>query len=224
VKLLRRVMFGTLFLLSVTATLAWGEDDPPGRVARLQYIQGSVSVQPQGADGWVAGTVNRPLTTSDNIWADKQSRAELNVGTGVLRMDGETSLTLTNVSDSTVQVELHQGTLNLRVRRLYRGEIYEVDTPNMAFTVQKSGSYRFDVDSSGDVSYVSVWKGEGDATGNGPAVRVRAHERARFSGTYLAHQIDRAPGYDGFDDWCQVRDRREDHALSAQYVSPGVIG
>ena len=32
---------------------------------------------------------------------------------GVLRMGDETSLTLTNVSDNTVQVELHQGTLYL---------------------------------------------------------------------------------------------------------------
>jgi hypothetical protein len=187
-------------------------------------MQGSVSIQPQGTDGWVAGAVNRPLTTADNIWADKDSRAELNVGTGVLRMNGETSLTLTNVSDSTVQLELHQGTLNLRVRRLYPGEIYEIDTPNMAFTVQKTGEYRFDVDSAADVSYVTVWKGEGDATGKGPATRVRAHERARFTGAYLAHDIDRAPGYDGFDDWCLVRDRRQDHALAAQYVAPGVIG
>lgn len=169
--------------------------------------------------------MNRPLTTSDNIWADKDSRAELNVGTGVLRVNGETSLSLTNIGDNTVQVQLHQGTLNLRVRKLYRGEIYEVDTPNIAFTVQKSGEYRFDVGASGDVTLVTVRKGEGDATGDGPAVRVRAHERARFSGgTSLAHEIYEAPALDGFDDWCRVRDRREGGYYSARYVSPGVIG
>ena len=43
-------------------------------------------------------------------------------------MNGETSLSLTNISDNTIQVQLHQGTLNLRVRKLYRGEIFEVDT------------------------------------------------------------------------------------------------
>jgi len=223
-KLLGRVIFATTVLLCFS-TLTWAEPDPPGRVARLQYVQGSVSVQPRGTEDWVAATVNRPLTTSDNMWVDKDSRAELNVGTGVLRMNSETSVTLTNVSDSTVQVQLNQGTLNLRVRRLYRGEIYEVDTPNMAFTVQKSGQYRFDVGASGDATLVTVWQGEGDATGNGPAVRVRAHRRARFTGgTSLAHEIYEAPPFDGFDDWCRVRDRREDHAVSARYVSPGVIG
>jgi len=219
-KLLRRVTFAFLVLF-LTTSLVSADDDPPGRVARLQYIAGSVSIQPRGTEDWVAGSVNRPLTTSDNIWADRDSRAELNVGTGVLRVNGETSLSLTNISDNTVQVQLHQGTLNLRVRKLYRGEIYEVDTPNIAFTVQKSGEYRFDVGASGDVTLVTVRKGEGDATGDGPAVRVRAHERARFSGgTSLAHEIYEAPALDGFDDWCRVRDRREGGYYSARTV-PG---
>ncbi len=224
-KLLRRVWFGAVLATLFATTLAAAEVDPPGRVARLQYMNGSVSVQPRGVEDWVAANLNRPLTTSDNIWTDRESRAELNVGTGVLRLDSETSLTLTNVGDNTVQVQLHQGVLNLRVRKLYRGEIYEVDTPNIAFTVQKSGRYRFDVGPSGEVTLVTVSKGEGDATGDGPAVRVRAHERARFTnGTSLAHEIYSAPPNDGFDDWCLVRDRREDNSVSAQYVAPGVIG
>ena len=121
-------------------------DDPPARAARLQFMSGSVSVQPRGTDDWVAGAVNRPLTNSDNIWADKNSRAEISVGTGLIRIDSESSLTLTNISENTVQLQLHQGALNLHVRRLYDGETYEVDTPNQAFTVLKPGDYRFDVD------------------------------------------------------------------------------
>ena len=224
-QILRRAIFGTIFLLSLTAILASADDDPPGRVARLQYMAGSVSVQPRGTEDWVGGSLNRPLTTADNIWTDKDSRAELNIGTAILRADDQTSLTLTNISDNTVQVQLHQGVLNLRVRRLYGGEIYEIDTPNIAFTLQKSGEYRFDVSPEGDVTLVTVWKGEGDATGDGPAVRIRSHQRARFTGgNSLAHEIYEAPSYDGFDDWCRVRDRREDHSVSARYVSPGVIG
>jgi hypothetical protein len=199
--------------------------DAPGRVARLQYMSGSVSIQPEGNGEWVAGAINRPLTNADNVWTDKNSRAELNLGTGVMRLNSESSLTFTNVNDNTAQVELHQGTLNLRVRHLFDGEIYEVDTPNMAFTVQKTGEYRFDVDPNGDSTVVTVWKGEGDATGQGPSVRVKAHERARFTASNsLAHEISPAPAYDGFDDWCRVRNQREDHSISAQYVAPGTIG
>src|SRR5512140_225021 len=102
---IRRTLF-VLFFLSLSAVLALADTDPPGRVARLQYVSGSVSIQPHGQDEWVSGTVNRPLTNSDNIWTDKDSRAELNVGDAVLRMNSETSLTITNISDNTVQVQL----------------------------------------------------------------------------------------------------------------------
>ena len=120
--------------------------DPPSRVAQLQYVSGEVSLQPGGVNDWVAGAINRPLTTADRLWTDKNSRAELHLGSAAMRVSAETSLTLTNLTDDTLQVELDQGTLNLRVRRLYSGEIYEVDTPNTAFTIMKAGEYRFDVD------------------------------------------------------------------------------
>jgi hypothetical protein len=199
--------------------------DPPGRVARLGYMTGSVSVQPRGTDDWVQGSVNRPLTNADNVWADKDSRAELNLGTGVFRISSETSLTLTNIDNNAVQVQLHQGTLNLHIRKLYDGEVYEVDTPNMAFTVTKSGDYRFDVDPNADSTRVNVWKGEGEATGQGPALRVHAGEQAQFTvGNSLTHQISPVSRPDGFDQWCQVRDKRQDESVSAQYVAPGVVG
>ncbi len=219
---LRRHLLAVVILLCLSA-VAFA--DPPNRVARLQYVSGSVSVQPQGQNDWVEGTLNRPLTNSDNIWTDKDSRAELDVGDGVLRLNSESSLTLTNIGNDTVQVQLHQGTLNVRVRHLYSGEIYEIDTPNMAFTVQKSGEYRFDVNPDTDTTLVTVWKGEGDATGNGPAVRVHAHERARFTNaTSMENYVSDAPDPDGFDDWARVRDRREDNSVSARYVAPGTIG
>jgi len=68
--------------------------DPPGRVARVDYMTGQVSVQPHGTDDWVQAETNRPLTNADNVWADKDSRAELDFGTGFMRINSETSLTL----------------------------------------------------------------------------------------------------------------------------------
>ncbi len=200
-------------------------NDPPGRAARLQYMTGSVSIQPRGTEDWVQGSLNRPLTIADNIWADKNARAELNVGTGLIRIGSETSLTLTNVSDSSVQLSLHQGAMNLHVRHLYRGEIYEVDTPNQAFTILKTGDYRFDVNPNSDTTYITVWRGEGESTGQGPSVKIKEHQQARFrGGNSLAHEIARAPREDGFDEWCRIRNRRIDESVSARYVSPDVIG
>lgn len=243
-----RLLQGTVLIVLLAAT-AWATDiptadskaayppaadsqaadsqaqDPPGRVARLQYMTGQVSVQPQGTDDWVEGSSNRPLTNADNIWADKDSRAELNVGTGLMRISAETSLTLTNVDTNAVQVSLHQGALNVHVRHLYDGEVWEVDTPNLAFTVSKPGDYRFDVDPNGDSTMVTVRKGEGEATGQGSPVSVHSGEQARFTGgNSLAHQIHNAPRLDSFDEWCSLRDKRQDNSVSARYVAPGVVG
>jgi FecR protein len=201
------------------------QPDPPARAARLQYMNGSVSVQPHGTDDWIAGQLNRPLTNSDNIWADKNSRAEVSVGTGLIRIDSESSLTLTNVSDNMVQLSLHQGAMNLHVRRLYDNETYEVDTPNQAFTIRKPGDYRFDVDPDKDKTVITVWRGEGEATGNGPAVRVREGQQARFTnGTSMQSDIHQAPGRDAFDEWAYSRDNRLDNSRSSRYVSPDVVG
>ncbi len=199
--------------------------DPPSRVLRLGYMSGQVSFQPGGVDDWVAATINRPLTTADRVWTDKDSKAELTLGTAALRMDSETSMTLSNVSDNTVQVELDQGVLNVHVRRLFDGEIYEVDTPNIAFTLTKPGDYRFEVDPIADTTTVIVRKGKGEANGNGRGVEVRSGEMARFEhGNSLMHSMANAPRRDGFDDWCDVRSDRLDRGQSARYVSDDVIG
>ena len=215
-------ILAAVLLVSAAAT---ADDDPPGRVARVQYMSGQVSLQPGGENDWVPAVLNRPLTTADRLWTDQDARAELDLGRAAMRADAQTSLTLTNLSDNIMQVELDQGTLNLRVRRLYQGETYEIDTPNLAFTVMRAGEYRFDVDPNGDTTVVTVWRGEGVATGEGRAVSIKGDRQARFSGgTSLEHQMYDDPERNGFDDWCRVRDRREEDSESARYVSPDVIG
>src|SRR5215831_10182691 len=126
---------GVFSLLLTAGAIACAADssDLSERVALLQYVGGNVSVQPHGIGDWFQGSVIRPLTDGDNVWADKNSRAELNLGSGRLRIDSETSLTLTKVTDLSVQMELHQGALNVHVRRLEDGEVYEIATANVAF-------------------------------------------------------------------------------------------
>ncbi len=60
--------------------------DPPTRVARLNYVQGSVSFQPAGEQDWLEADINRPLTTGDNLWADKDSRGEIHIGATSIRL------------------------------------------------------------------------------------------------------------------------------------------
>src|SRR5216683_7118008 len=211
--------------LSAFSTSAVADDDPPGRVARLNYIQGSVSFQPGGETDWVQANPNRPLTTGDNLWTDRRSRGELHIGSTTMRLSGETGISFLNLDDRTVQIQLAQGSLSVRLRRLDGGDAFEIDTPNLAFTVQRPGEYRFDVDPEGQTTNVTVREGEGEATGGGSNFHLDSGENARVSGTdSLRFDVGRAERPDGFDDWCQSRDEREEHARSARYVSRDVIG
>jgi hypothetical protein len=199
--------------------------DPPGRVARLGYSVGSVSFQPGGEGDWVQAVANRPLTTGDNIWADKDSRAELQSGSTSLRIDSETSLTFLDIDDRTTQLKLSQGSIIVRVRHLDDEDHFEIDTPNLAFQIQRTGEYRIDVNADGSETDATVWNGRGEATGGGNSYIVVAGQRARFTGTdQLDHEIDQIPNRDDFDDFSSQRDEREDHAESSNYISPEMTG
>ena len=222
------VLVGVLLMLqSPITSVAQDQDDqdPPSRVARMNYVQGSVSFQPGGEGDWVDAVPNRPLTTGDNLWTDQGARAELHVGSTAIRLAPETSMTLLNLDDSTLQLRLSEGTIMLRVRHLDDGDLVEVDTPNLAFSLQRTGEYRIDVDSAGNVTSVSVWSGRGEVTGGGYSYTVVAGQSAHFSGTdQLNYDIAQLPGADDFDNWAFQRDHREDGAESANYVSPEMTG
>ncbi|HXW90995.1 MAG TPA: DUF6600 domain-containing protein [Terriglobales bacterium] len=226
------VAMGILLSLEATKVNAQGPpdqqapaQDPPSRVARLSYSLGSVSFQPGGEGDWVQAVDNRPLTTGDNLWADKDSRAELQVGSTSLRIDSETSITFLELDDTTTQVRLSQGSLVFRVRHLDDGDNFEIDTPNSAFVVQRTGEYRVDVNSTGDETDVTVWRGRGDVTGGGASYVVLAGQRARFNGSdQLDHEIEQVPANDDFDEFAFNRDQLEDQAESSNYISTEMTG
>ena len=95
IQVLRRAVLTVAIALFVQAVaMADANDaDPPGRVGRLNYSQGAVSVQPAGEQDWVTAEANRPLITGDNLWADRDSRAELHIGSSAIRLNAETSVT-----------------------------------------------------------------------------------------------------------------------------------
>ncbi len=179
------------------------------RVARVQYLAGEVSIDAGGGNHWVAASLYHALPTNTDVWTDKNSRAELNVGDGFIRMNSETSVTLSNVNRSTVQFKVNQGTVSLTVQRLLAGEIYEIDTPNATLTVMKPGVYRVDVLPNENQTWATVRKGTLAATGQGSAVTINANLQDRFREGYsLQHTAEKAPPPDGFEDWASVRDQR----------------
>jgi hypothetical protein len=201
-------------------------DDPPSRVARLAYAQGSVSFQPAGTDDWVTATRNRPLTTNDRIWSDRDGRLELQLDQSLLRASNNTGFSFLNLSDTVTQVQLTTGTLLIRVHRLDNGEIYEIDTPNLAFSVLRPGLYRINVNESGDATSIRIRDGEGEVTGGGSAYMVHANDSVIFSGMDRLNARFEAYGNpeDQFESWAAFRDRHNESSEALRYVSADVVG
>ena len=199
--------------------------EPPLRAARLGATGGTVSFLPAGQPDWVQAATNRPLTTGDRLWTDRASRAEVQLGGAALRMGADTDLALLNVDDRVAQLLLAQGALRLRVRSLGAGQRIEVDTPNLAVTLRRSGDYRIDVDADGDATVVRVLSGQAELDGEGDSFTLGPRQGYRFTGQGLADR-QRAASWrdDDLDRWSRERDRRTDTSTSARYVSTEVVG
>ena len=220
---LRVVSFVTGFVLLASSGLA--SADPPSRVARMGYLSGNVSYSPAGENDWIRASINRPLTTGDRLWVDSRARAEIQIGGAMVRMNSETSVTILNLDDRIAQLRLSQGTLNVRVRRLARNQVFEVNTPNLAFTLLQPGEYRITVDPDGYATDIFVRRGQGEAYGDGAAYVIDSRQGYSFTGTGLRdYEYINAPRFDDFDRWSSDRDHRYDNSPSARYVSQDVVG
>jgi len=208
-----------------TRATAQDQDDPPGRVARLGYLQGSVSFQPAGETDWVGAVPNRPMSTGDQLWTDQDSRAEVQLGSAAIRLAANTGFSFLSLDDDTVQIQLTSGAINVTVRRLSDNDDFEVDTPNQAFTIFQPGHYRVEVSADGGYTVISVREGEGEAIGGGQSYTLRGGQRGSFSGTdTLYADVEQIYGPDEFDTWSEGRDHRYDYSRSAQYLSRDVVG
>ena len=214
-----------LFGLAALVLSEWAAAEPPLRVARLSYMKGTVSFSPAGEDDWVRAVPNRPLTTGDRLWVDAGSRAELQVGGAAIRLGGSTSVTLLNLDDQIVQVQLSEGALKARVRRMGPGQVFEVDTPNLALVLDRPGEFRIDVQPNEDATGVTVLNGRAELYGEGASYEVAAHQGYRFYGTGLG-DYDRMVTQrdDDLDAYARYRDQLVDHSQSARYVSSDVVG
>ncbi|BCQ23891.1 FecR domain-containing protein [Caballeronia sp. NK8] len=217
---------GALLSISALGALAQTpQADPPGRIARLNYMAGTVTTEPAGASDWSYAQINRPLTTGDQLWNDENARSELHIGSTALRLGSSTALSILALDDNTAQLKIAQGTLSTRVRELPPGTRYEIDTPNAALAITTPGDVRVDVAPDGRATTVTVRSGGVTVYGDGASVQLAGGQQMTFEGTNLQQtSANAAPAPDAFDQWAASRDASEDRSVSARYVSRDIPG
>jgi hypothetical protein len=225
---LRRTFVLMLFFLlaGLLTPSAWADEgDPPGRVARLSFIQGKLSFQPSGETEWSEGSANRPVTTGDRLYTDQGGRAELEVGAFAVRMSEATDVTMATLNDQLMQLGVGQGTVRVAVYDLPPNDAVEIDTPNGALTIERAGSYRVDTAPDGSSTRVTVDAGSLQISAGDLSQHLDSGQAVELTGTGpVAASPLSLPSPDDFDKWCAGRDRRIEKSASAQHVGPAVPG
>jgi hypothetical protein len=198
--------------------------DPPQRAGRLSYLEGAVSLQPAGVDDWNAAPLNQPLTAGDALWSDTGSRAEMDLGPAVVRIDARSSVALLDLSDRATQLRLDAGSIDISLNDASGSDAFEIDAPNAAVLLLRAGEYRLNVDNAGNTS-VAVRSGQATVqTGDQQTMNLATGQRG-FYGMNGSYAVAQAGAPDDFDRWSQQRQAHwtDDQAL-ARYVSSDVVG
>ena len=199
--------------------------DPPGRVARLSYLEGQVSLAPAESDDWAEAVLNRPLTSGDRLSLDRDARAELEVGAATLHLDRDTAFGFVQLDDAVMQMSLTEGAAAIRVRTLAERETVQVETPNATVLLRRPGEYHLEVDANADRTTVRTRSGEAEVRGGTTSYLVRTNQEGVFTGLDdLRAQIGRIAPRTAFETWVNDRAQREEDSVSSRYVSRDVIG
>ena len=243
----RRLMRAVLLIGFLTSlfTLVVAQDQAV-RVARISLIEGEVSYQRTGdGQNWYDASLNLPLNERDQIYSGPGGRAEVQIsGRNLIRIDRNSNLRFSQFNNGTIQFALPVGNATFRVDSLDRRQFsvvdandlgkddpvyFEVDTPIVAVTFLKEGSYRINVQDDGTTEVI-VRRGQAEVYNRDiGAVTVKQGRRIVVDGRDANYfQIARL---DDKDDWDRWNDRRDDdlssraeNSRSARYIPVAVPG
>ncbi len=222
-KLLAGVVGVSLISCTVMAQTL---NDPPGRVGRLAFVDGTVSFHDDEENGWTRAVVNTPLTTGDALWTEPNSRSEVSLAGTRIRMDGATELDMTQVDDRQVRLQLAQGRIDVKSTQLDTSQPYEIVTPRGTISLQQQGDYYVEAGSQQDPTRLGVRSGAAQIQGlNGQTLAVRPGEVGEVYGDGSSMQLKtvRAAPPAPAASWA-ARDRQVIYEQPPQYIPAGMTG
>jgi hypothetical protein len=211
------------------ATIIWSgavaQNEPPGRVGRLAFVNGTVSFHDDAQSGWTRAVVNTPLTTGDALWTEPNARSEVSLAGTRIRMEGATELDVLALDDSQTRLQLGQGRIDVKSAAIDSNQPYEIVTPRGTIKLLQQGDYYVEAGSTEDPTRLGVRSGAAQIQGlNGQILAVRPNEVAEVTGdgsTMQLRTIQTAPpappAY-----WAS-RDRQVAYE-PPQYLSAGMTG
>jgi hypothetical protein len=216
---IRLLRAATLLAAAVCSTLALAAD-PPSVVGRIAVAEGPVRIVGDSGDEAAGAQVNWPVTSHNVVSTARGARTEIRIGSTSLRLDGDTSVEVTELDDDSLRLRLNYGSINVRVRN---GEVvrgFELETPNGVVRMQDVGAIRVDSERVPGVTAVTALLGTALVNDRGGQLIVRQGKRLDVGDDIRTGTAQ----LDGFDDWSGRRDQYEERSVSARYVTTEMTG
>jgi hypothetical protein len=219
---------GSLAGIVLAAIPSRAQNDPPPGSARLAHLQGNVSIQPDGVDGWGQAYPNQPAGSGDRLYTDQQSRGELQAAQVRTYFGPNSDLTLVNLRNQGVELGVAQGSSSIFSDGFPPGQALSVQTPNGAITVAGSAGFRVDVYADQQSTVVTNYRGRDPLTLNGGGgfyLTLNPGQSVQLAGSnpVYAQPLQPAPS-DEFERWSNTLEYHRLNSISARYVSAEMPG
>ena len=166
------------------------QGEPPARVARLAFTDGTVSFHDDEQSGWTPAVMNTPLTTGDGIWTEPNARSEISLAGTRIRLESARQLDMLALDDKQTRLQLGQGRIDVKSLAMDANEPAEIVTPRGTVELLRQGDYYVEAGSTEDPTRLGVRSGAAQIEAlNGQVLAVRANEVAEVMGDGTSPQL-----------------------------------
>lgn len=201
-------------------------NDPPSRVGRLAFTQGTVSFHDAERTDWEPAAINTPLSTGDALWTEPDAHAEVSIAGTRVRMDGATQVDMLTLDDRSTRLQVDQGRVDIKTFAYDAKQPYDLVTPRGVATLQQQGDYYVEAGSTEDPTRLGVRAGAAQFQApDGRVLAVRAGEVAEITGdgsSMELHTIQSPPP--PMPQYWAARDKQVVYDQPPQYLSASITG
>lgn len=178
-------------------------------VVRVSLLEGDVQVRTPDSGEWVSSSVNTALGDGDEVWVSEDGRVELQLSDGsYVRLDHDTALGILSTDKDASQFYLSSGRIHVYCDGKPEG-VLQFDTPLASVRARGRGS--FGLETGGDDTDVSVYKGSVDVEQRSGETRVNAGKMLSLGPDADAETSPLGP----LDDWERWNRDRNTRLLSS---------
>ncbi len=173
------------------------------RIARVSFLEGAASLQRQSTDQWDGAALNVPVFPGDLVHSNANSRLELELYGGFIRMSENTTLELVEFSPKLYRFDLSAGLTTFSFGE-DRPQI-EIATPQVAVNLKSTGIYRINVQNDGTTE-ISVQEGQAELFSKFNTFKLDRGKKAIFPNNSSNVLISQVLSSDAWDNWNNERE------------------